>query len=105
MEFASSSSCRRKDGAPPSGVPETYCLLRINVGQRYAGPSAAAGYDFVFDSQTGTFGETAEYEGHAIERSITLTEGTYNVRVQFWAHNWLGFDLIGWHLTVKVFDK
>jgi hypothetical protein len=95
--FTAESGCAR--AIPALGGS---CSVRI-VAQRFGGATVElnpqAGIDYAFDSVANA---TDRLEGHALERSIRLTAGTYAIRVQrAVTSNAITFRLDDWHLAVE----
>jgi hypothetical protein len=93
--FTAESNCTR--AIPALGG---LCSTRI-IAQRFGGGTVElnpqAGIDYAFDSVA-----TDRLEGHALERSIRLTAGTYAIRVQrAVTSNAITFRLDDWHLAVE----
>jgi hypothetical protein len=89
--FTAESVCRQP-------AAEQSCYVRILAG---ATPMNPASDDFRFDTQTPPVGEQ-HWQGHAVDRSITLSPGTYTVQVQGKVDAAGGdFKLDDWHLTVE----
>lgn len=100
--FTAESSCY----VPGSSTGDAWCTVAI-VAKKTGGAEmtfAPAG-DFAFDSSNDGRETASSWEGHAMDRSIILGPGAYDVRVKVGlGYNPSGtaeFDVDDWHLAVE----
>jgi hypothetical protein len=91
--FTAESQCEKDASAE-------WCSVRIVAGTNEMFPQS--GFDFAFDSETTPVSMSDNWEAHAMERSIVVGPGTYQVVVQAAMAQAGGFfALDDWHLIVE----
>jgi hypothetical protein len=97
IRFSAESSCQ-------GGNFGDWCSLRIVVDGVQAHPRA--GLNFAFDTDAGVATNHDIWEGHSMDRSITVGSGSHTVRVQWAVTNAAtSFRLDDWSLTVERSKK